>query len=675
MVVIRNNITVSYAILVLAAVIVYFNSLLNDFVFDDEAVILSDASITQIANIPKFFSGQEGFHKVIGKYYRPLVSASYAIDYAIWKYNPFGFHLTNILIHVINSILFFRFLLLLFEKIKLKGISKSFSYLPLFGALIFAIHPIHTEAVCWISGRTDSLAFTFFFASFIYYLIYFKGMPSSRKQLHFVLILLFYILAVLSKEMSLTLPFAFVLYDLIIKKLSFKQIRIERSKIYSLIFIISCLYLLVRWQVLKDVQVSESYFYFYAKDWSTSVFTMLQTIPLYLRLLIFPVGLLYHYNCYLPYVSTLFNINVIIAQFIILLLIVSFVFFLKKEPLISFSIIFFFATLLPVLNIVPTINLAAERFLYIPSVSICIIILVILNYSWFSRIKFAGSLIMVVILMIFGYLTFSRSEVWKNDETLYMSALGKPGTVIYVNIGNIYVKKNELDIGENYFRKAIELRDETPLAHNNLAKILMAKGKYDSAYFYIIKAFKLDTLSPEPRLTLAKLYSYKNMLPQAINEIEMLHKIVPAYLDSREFYSELKAKMRNSSDKNYTDSSKFAPDQIIQMEQDSKKKYQNKEYVNSIKELEELIKINPNSKATYYNNIGMCYTELSNFEEAKKNFEFAVEANEDFSTAYNNLGNVYVRMGDRKNAKDAFKKAIEIDPNNMSAKDNYDKLK
>src|SRR5437867_3406778 len=103
-----------YLFLAVVAFSVYANSLSNDFVFDDESVVLSDPSITKISNVPKYFTGQEGFHKVIGRYYRPVVSASYALDYAFYGFSPLGFHLTNILIHLINCLLFFKFLTIIF---------------------------------------------------------------------------------------------------------------------------------------------------------------------------------------------------------------------------------------------------------------------------------------------------------------------------------------------------------------------------------------------------------------------------------------------------------------------------------------------------------------------------------------------------------------------------------
>src|SRR4030095_6154218 len=228
-----------YIILAVISFAVYANSLSNDFVFDDESVVLGDPTITALSNIPKYFTGEQGFHKVIGRYYRPVVSASYAIDCAIWGLKPFGFHLTNVLIHVINCLLLYTLLTLMFEKSQSKFKDSAI----LIGAVIFALHPIHTEAVSWVSGRTDSLSCTFFFAAFIYYFKYSEN--SGYRNLS--LLLLFYLLALLAKEMAITLPAVIILYDIIVaRRIDLKKLWQEKFPVYSSLIGFSLLYLILR---------------------------------------------------------------------------------------------------------------------------------------------------------------------------------------------------------------------------------------------------------------------------------------------------------------------------------------------------------------------------------------------------------------------------------------------
>ncbi|MBK7157702.1 MAG: hypothetical protein IPH77_03885 [Ignavibacteria bacterium] len=169
----------SYLAIILITFLVYYNSLSNEFVFDDESVIQNNQSITSTDNIPKFFTAEDGFHKVIGRYYRPIVSSSYAIDFSIWGLNPYGFHLTNIIIHILSCLLLYKILSMLFWRYKYRNL------FALFSTLIFAVHPVHTEAVSWISGRTDSMVTMFFFASFLFYIEYTKELKFESKSIRF----------------------------------------------------------------------------------------------------------------------------------------------------------------------------------------------------------------------------------------------------------------------------------------------------------------------------------------------------------------------------------------------------------------------------------------------------------------------------------------------------------
>lgn len=662
-----------YLLIGILAFAVYANSLSNDFVFDDDSVVLSDPTIMSLSSIPKYFTGQEGFHKVIGKYWRPVISASYAIDYSIWGFNPIGFHLTNIIIHIINCLLFFKMLLLMFP-LGARKKTKQYEYVLLAGAAVFAVHPIHTEAVTWVSGRTDSFSFTFFIAAFIYYLKYSSSGDVKRANTYIILMSIFFMLAVLAKEMAITLPAAVILYDIISGKVNNIRALKKKAFVYMLLVGLSILYLFLRWLVLKDVPERVTYFYFYGKDLTTMILTMLQTLPLYFRLLIVPVGLVYHYSGYLPYVNTIDNLNVLFALFFIIVMIAFAIIFYKRSPIISYSILFFFLTLLPVLNIVPTMNFMAERFLYIPSIIVSLLIIVLLFRISTLKSKNVFYTLTILLIAVYSYLTIQRNPEWKNNDALFMSAEGKPGTVTYVNIGNIYANKNELDKAEVYYRKAIDLRDESLIANNNLGKIFMVKGNYDSAYHYMMKAYYLDTLSPEPMFTLAQLYSRSNKFPQAIAELEKIQKITPNYMNSAQLLEQLKKQELPEQQNTLSDSSLNA-ELISQLDRDSFNDYQNKRYEASIEKLQQLVKLKPSGAAGYYNNMGMCFLNQNKLEDAKKNFELALKEKSDFSMALNNLGTVYDKLGDKDKAKEYFLKAIEADPNNQNAKENYQKLK
>jgi tetratricopeptide (TPR) repeat protein len=438
--------------------------------------------------------------------------------------------------------------------------------------------------------------------------------------------------------------------------------------------------MVLRWYALKDVPIRITYYYFYDKDFATTFYTMLQTIPFYFRLSVAPYGMLYHYGGYLPYQTTFLSFNVLFAiVFILISLYVIFSLY-KKLPYVSFALLFFFISLIPVLNIVPTMNFMAERFLYIPSVflSIAAAALIFKYYSDKTAKLIVG--LSCLVILVYGYVTITRNADWKDNDTLFLSAAGKPGTVLYVNIGNIYANKGEYDIAETYYRKALDLKAQTLIANNNLGKIFMVKGNFDSAYYYMYKAYLMDTLSPEPMHTLGQMYARFEKLPEAIWWLEKVSAFAPNYMNASQLLQELKIKQQVKSklDSNFVNQKEnFNPDlqtKIAQLEQSSYNNYQNKNFEKAIEELKELIKINPSRASGYYNNIGMCFLDQEKYPQAIENFAESVKIDDKFSTGFNNLGHAYDKSGDKQKAIEYYKKSLEIDPANTIAKDNLEKL-
>ena len=641
---------------------VYINSLGNEFVFDDESVVLGDPSITSISNIPKYFTGEEGFHKVIGKYYRPVVSASYAFDYALWKYNPFGFHLTNVIINTINSVLVYILLVLFFRKV-------SFRYkkhVILISSVIFAVHPIHTEAVAWVSGRTDSLCAMFYFAAFIFYLKF----NEQNNRIILILSYVSYSLALLCKEMAVTLPVVIVLFDIIIERKNAAEIK-KRLILYAVFVLVTLLYFILRETALTGVTDRKSYYYFYGRDTLVVIFTMLQTLPLYFRLSVIPYNLLYHYNGYLPYQYSVLSYTVLLGIFFIFAVILISVYLFRKIPAVSYSLLFFILTLFPVMNIVPTMNFMAERFLYIPSLFISFLCAGLIFNYYSERIRNIISAFLLIVISYYSVLTVMRNTDWKDNNTLFLSASGRPGTVLYVNIGNYYANQQKYDIAEGYYRKALDINENLLLANNNLGKIFMLRGNFDSAYYYMHRAYMLDTLSPEPPFAIGQLYISVNEFKTARPWLEKARTIKPGYMEVDKILNELDNMEKFSHTKPDTD----VMQRIAELEKSSYLYYQNKEYARAVKDLEELIKLNPSDAAGYYNNIGMCYLETGDYNTAIIHFRKSLEKNPAFSTAYNNMGTCYEKLGDTTKAIESYARAVENDPLNNTAAENLKRLR
>lgn len=677
----RLNPLYCYLIIAVVTVVVFYNSLSNEFVFDDESVIVNNQSIKSLDNLSRFFTAEDGFHKVIGRYYRPLVSASYAMDFSIWGLNSYGFHLTNLIIHIISCFLLFKILTLLFLRYKHRNL---FS---LFAALIFAVHPIHTEAVSWVSGRTDSMVTMFFLASFLFYVEYVKEFVhikeehslqaiESKNPLYLILSLVFYSLGLLTKEMIITMPVIILLFDFVYRKKGFEYFR-KNIAVYALFIGVTLAYLILRYELLKDIPERVKYLYFYGQETSVVVGTMIKTVPVYFRLLLAPFGLLYHYNGVIEDAKSMFDAGVVLSILFIAILIYLSVIFYKKDSIVSFCILFFLVTLIPVMNIIPTMNLMAERFLYLTSVCLALLICHITLLGSAKRDSKIMNVGLVIIIIAFSYLTYSRNAVWKSNDSLYASAKDVKGTVLLVNYGNIYANASKYDEAAALYKKALSIRDNNLLAHHNLGLIYLLRGNLDSAELRFNKGISIDSLAPDGYYQLATVYNLQNKKEEAVKILERLQEIFPDYRESAGILENLKS--GNTSELTGADvpGKKGAKDfQINILQRRSFKAFSEKRFQDAINDLNELIEIAPDneSKSGYMNNLAMCYAELNDNAMQEKYFIDAVELNPENINALHGLSSFYLKTGKKSEGIDYLKKILSMSPNDENAKRKLDSL-
>ncbi len=262
---------------VIINILCYGNALFCEFVWDD----ISHLNYFQL-NLKSFTDLFQFFFttNVVGQpfYYRPLMLVSFGIDYLVFKSVPFGYHLTSLILHLLNVILVFK----IAERL-LKNQIAAF-----IGAVIFAIHPVQAEAVTWISARADTLATFFTLLSFYFYM----NFVATRGATDFILVLLFYTLSLFTKETSLILFFVFLIYPFAVDK------KINDKKHWSLLvfsFIIIIFYLLIRGMITHFVL---DYY-----PWNVKIATIPVVILSYFKLFFYPIDLKHLY----PFPSLITN--------------------------------------------------------------------------------------------------------------------------------------------------------------------------------------------------------------------------------------------------------------------------------------------------------------------------------------------------------------------------------
>jgi protein O-mannosyl-transferase len=514
-------------IILLFSFLVYFNALSGDFVYDDMLQIVDNPWIKDLRNIPTIFSkGVWSFwsfqaEPVFSNYYRPLMQIIYMLDYYIFGLKPWGFHLVNILFHCGVSVLVF---LIVRKFLTEQEGTASSAYLspPFIAAMLFASHPIHTEAVTWIAGLPE-VSFTFFYLLSFY--LYMSFLDGAKRG--YLLSVLSFSVAILFKEPALTLPIMLIAYDYQLRKLD--ESISDGLKRYIPYVVISIVYLLVRYYVLGSFAPIESY-----TDLSTyqRIINVLPLFNAYLTSLLLPFNLNF-WHTFHP-ISSLFEekgmISVVVAIVFSIVAVAAF----RKNKALFFSLLLFLVPLLPVFYIRGIIGKPfAERYLYLPSVGYVLFLAIFL--SWAKK-KFlpAGRSITIVFIVIVGLNTVGtiyRNNIWKDDVTIWSDTVKKSpdSAAAHHNLGFAYASKGQFDMAITEYQISLHLNPDDGEVFFNLANAYASKGQLDMAIaqYQIIILRKPDFADTYFNLGLA--YASKGQLDMAIAQFQTALQLKPDY--------------------------------------------------------------------------------------------------------------------------------------------------
>nr|MQY69308.1 hypothetical protein [Bacillota bacterium] len=402
---------IAVALIIILGFSIYANSLANKFVYDDFDVVKENTFITSWGNIKHFFS--QNYFKFSGEYtYRPMLTLTYFLDYSTWGIEPFGFHLTNVILHTLNGILLYFFLIYLLAEFKGEPFRTKTDYwlgLPLLASLFFIAHPIQTESVNAISFREELLFTFFFFLSLIMYLKTRTAGTKGQRRIYYLSSLSFYLLSVLTKEMAFILPLIIVLIDLSSHRSLERKVRIKSYAGYLLVAAI-CLYIRFFLMANKEKVLASGYL---GGNLYSALLSTAPIILTYLRLLLFPAPL---YAERIPFVFHSLTEPVVYLSILFIFIILFLLIRNARRPLLFFSGLWFFITLLPVANIIPIANPVAERYLYLPSVGFFILLgyAFILFYRKARKTRVIPIIILIALIGSYSYLTSKQNRYWNN---------------------------------------------------------------------------------------------------------------------------------------------------------------------------------------------------------------------------------------------------------------------
>lgn len=508
--------TKSVLLLLAAVFIIYSNSLGGDFVYDDEYFVIRNVAIRNLSNIPSFFTNPASiaFSQLAEDVYRPVAASSYAVDYFLWFYNVFGYHLENMILHALNAILVFV----------LAGIITADMFIAFFAALFFACHPVQTEAVSWISGRSSVLFLFFYLAALICYI---RSLREKRKAFR-VWSLALYAVSLFTKEMAVTLPLILIAYDI-----HFFNTDTFRKKVmrYLPYIALTVFYLGVRAFMLKRVSQCG----WWGGDPYRNFLSAVAVLPEYFRLLAYPVKLCAFYVSRI--VSSIADTKVIVSISSVAVIFLALPFIFMRSRCASFAILWFFITMLPVSNIIPLKALMAERFLYLPSIGFCMLLAIVLGRIRSTKIKHAGVIAVILAASIataYSVRTMARNEDWKNpiaisESIIKVSPLNSWG---YTSLGAALIGAERYMEAVTPLKKAMVLSKYYAGPRNALGFCYLQLGQYEDAVTMFKEAVGLDPKNLDAISSLGVSYANLNRNDDAIKQFKEAIAIDPTFISA-----------------------------------------------------------------------------------------------------------------------------------------------
>jgi tetratricopeptide (TPR) repeat protein len=646
-----------YLLLIALAFGIYANALGNGFVSDDDNQLLGNPLVREWRQLPQIFehdvwafSGQE----TATNYYRPIQTVVYLALYSAFGFDAFVFHLAMVLIHVVNTLLVFSL-----GKRLLNSRSPA-----LVAGIVFAVHPIHNQAVVWIAVLPDVLLTSLVLTAL---LIFVRGNAAPRPAQVGALCGL-YFLALLTKEPGAMLLPLLAGYEffylgrsvwppaLSSQSNSGEPTIWDNWALYGSLLGVFGVYLLLRIHALGGIAPGQALHH--ALHGQTLILSIIATLGQYLGKLVAPIHLSYFYSFQ---ATTSVTLPVILSLAIELGLLAAIIRLRarttrdapaeareaersRKSPRISYALCLMLTPLVPALNINGVgQDVFAERYLYLPSVGF--VFIVAMAWEWLAaKHREAAWAALAVTVVASAWILEPRNLDWHDDLRLFtVSAAQSPnsGTVVG-NLGWLEYQKGEYDAAIENLRLALQTQPEPVVAailHDDLGNAYLKKGRTQDAVAEFRQAFESNARYADAHWHLGLALEFLGDPTGAIVQYQKAVELRPAYAEA---YTSLA---------------------LLRMK--------DKDYPAAIDLLDRAVAANPRSFEAY-SNLGVVYNDTSRYAEASVAFRKAIAAQPDNPMAYAthyNLGLSYSHLGLGTEAAREFSRALQLKPDLTPARE------
>jgi protein O-mannosyl-transferase len=616
-------------LLVLAAVsmALYANALRNDFVTDDTLQLRDNPFLTSYRYIPRLFATNvwSFLHSTTSNYYRPIQMLFYMGEYYLFGFRPLPFHLVNLLLNV--AAIFAAYFLI-------RALADE--KLAVWAGLFFAFQPIHVEVVVWIAALPELLCALCYFTAMRFY---HQARTGVRPARNYGIAAGIFFGGLFCKETMLAFPAVLLAYEFLYRRESLRDICVGFRRFVPYICALG-VYIAIRLRVLGAFAPG---FGGYARFTPRQRFLSVPVLACqYIFKLLWPVNMNYFYvfsaqnRVGWKFVASLALIGALIALMLWLR---------KIQPLLSFALGWFFLILAPVLGISNVgANVFTERYLYIPSLGLCIIA----GWLWLRVIESAPRKMaltfvypaLAVILIFYGVLIVRRVPDWRSDLSLFQkTVLQSPGSAtVQSSLGVSYYQVGQYDLAIAPLERSLSIEPDAYLAHLYLALALSALGENQEALIHLRLAESLPKDRFPPWSLFAQAYSNLKQWDRAIEYDRKEIEIEPR---NAVLYTGLGEALQANGQ---TQESIAAFRQAIQLEPGF---------------LDASI------------NLAITLAEEGNMDEATGMLASALQSQPNgphAEAAWFNLGNIYAHKGDWNAAATAYQHALDLNPDSNAAR-------
>jgi protein O-mannosyl-transferase len=536
-------------IILILGILIYSNTFNIPFAFDDITSISNNSIIKDVRHI---IDQQNIYNNRLVGY------LTFALNYEMHELNVAGYHIFNLLIHLLNALLVYWLMMLTFKtpyasfylRNNVLRTSDPYRWIPLFTALLFVSHPIQTQAVTYIVQRFASLTTLFYLVSMVTYIKARCSDPLKKvRYAFFAASIISAVLAMRTKEIAFTLPVMVFLYEFI-----FFQANIKKRMLYLFLLLpllLTMLIIPVSMMLTKNGSagvrgIDELTMMAGSVDVSRWDYlnTQFRVIVTYISLLFFPINQNLDYDY--PIYRTFFTPPVFLSFFVLWGVFCSGIYLLYRSyksgqencfwyRLIAFGIFWFFVTLSVESSFIPIMDVIFEHRLYLPSVGFFIAIMsgiVFIYVGSANKAKVIAKVfipLMILIVISLSMTAYARNMVWSDEVTLWEDVVKKSPDKIrpHYNLGTAYQEQGRLDEAVKEYQTAINLQPDLVEPHYNLGLVYRTQGRLDEAVSEYQTAVKLRPDHADAHNNLGVVYQKQGRLYDAIKEYRTAINLQP----------------------------------------------------------------------------------------------------------------------------------------------------